>query len=162
MIVTNYPLDPYYLQTDESWAQDTVGGSQEPLSSVGCTVCCVSMAFAQCGQQIDPGTLNAKLKATGGYTERGWLRWSAASLAVGNAVKLEVTSRPSHELIDSSLQRGVPVIAKILLRESVQHWVLIVGKDGEQYLVKNPLDDRKRIQILSTLSERIQSIRLVK
>ena len=162
MTATNYPPDPYYLQINESWANDTVGGSQEPLSAVGCTVCCVSMAFTQCGQQIDPGILNAKLNANGRYTERGWLIWSVASAVVDKGLKIDVASRPSHDLIDSSLRQGDPVVAKILLWKSVPHWVLIVGKDKHEYLVKNPLDEQKRIQDLSSLSDRIQSIRIVK
>ena len=161
MTVTNFPHEPYYLQTDKAWAGDTVGGSRESLAAVGCAVCSVSMAFAQCGQPITPGALNARLSARGGYTRQGWLRWDVAAAVMDRGLKIAVVPRPTHALIDTALQRGQPVVVKVLLYGSAPHWVLIVGKDGVQYLVKNPLDGRKRIQKLSSLSGRIQSMRIV-
>ena len=41
----------------------------------------------------------------------------------------------------------------------VPHWVLIVGKDGREYLVKDPLDSSKTVTRLSMRSEKIEAIR---
>jgi hypothetical protein len=67
-------LAPFYLQTDAKWARDKIGGSGEDLRAVGCTICCLSMALAQHGIQIDPGELNRKFKEADGYTSRGWIK----------------------------------------------------------------------------------------
>lgn len=162
MNLTNSLPEPYYLQTDPAWANDTVGGSGESLSAVGCTVCSLGMAFAQLGLPVDPKTLNARLKAGGGYTRRGWLVWETVRPVSGGTFDVDVPDRPSHERIDASLRAGLPVIAKVRLWESIPHWILIVGKDSEDYLVKNPLDDQRRIQTLSTVSKRIEAIRIVR
>src|SRR5512147_572257 len=58
---------PMFKQWDQRWGDDPVGGSGEPLRSVGCTVSCVAMAFRHFGMDTDPGRLNAWLRASGGY-----------------------------------------------------------------------------------------------
>jgi ABC-type bacteriocin/lantibiotic exporter with double-glycine peptidase domain len=162
MVATNCPVQPYYLQTDPAWKDETVGGSKEPLSDVGCTVCCVSMAFSQLGTATDPKILNAELKSQNGYTRLGLLKWDVAATASKGAIVFDLPRRPSHATIDAAIQSGNPVIAKLLLWESIPHWVLIVGKEGDEYLVKNPLCQERTVQKLSTLSKTIQSIRIVK
>jgi len=163
LIVTNFPPAPYYLQKDPAWAGDTVGGSGESLAAVGCAVCSLSMAFTQCGAPITPGALKARLKAGNGYTRQGWLVWGAAVVAVDPRLAVEVPGRPTHARLDAALQQGQPVVTKILLHGRVPHWVLIVGKAGDQYLVKkNPLDGRRRIQKLSSLAPRMEAIRIVR
>lgn len=59
---------PIYLKTDPKWATEKVGGSGKPLSWVGCTICCLSMALAHDGVVLDPLDLNRKLKEANGYT----------------------------------------------------------------------------------------------
>lgn len=162
LTATNFPLEPYYLQTDSPWRDQTVGGSDEPLATVGCTVCCVSMALAQFGFDINPGILNSGLKQEGGYTRRGYLIWSTVSTLVSNKIEILTPDRLSHTLIDSSLREGNPVLAKVILWQSLPHWVLIVGKENNEYLIKNPLDKQRQIAKLSALAPRIESIRIVR
>jgi hypothetical protein len=162
LVATNFSARPYQLQTDPAWGNDTVGGSGESLSRVGCTVCCVSMAFSQLGKPTDPKTLNSDLKQKNGFTSQGLLKWNVAELASKNTIVFDLPNKPSHVAIDTAIQAGHPVIAKVLLRELVPHWVLIVGKEGDEYLVKNPLCREQAIQRLSKLSTKIQSIRIAK
>ena len=162
MSLTNCPVGPFFLQTDAAWADDMLGGSGEPLSAVGCTICCVSMAFTHLGVEIDPAELNDALKANGGYTRQGWLIWDAAESVADGAVRIDVPRKPSCELIDSFLRAGGFAVTKVLLWERVPHWVLIVGKDGDDYLIKNPLDETQSICRLSALSGRIRSVRLIR
>lgn len=154
--------EPYYVQTDPAWAEQRIGGSEEPLGAVGCTVCCLSMALAQCGRPIDPAQLNAALRDAGGYTPRGLLDWTTAAQVAGEGITIEVLGEPSYETIDSALHEGAAVIVKILLKECIPHWVLVAGKDGPEYLVKDPLDSRKKLRRLSSLSSRIRSVRIVR
>lgn len=162
MAATHGPSRPYYLQTDPEWKDEAVGGSREPLANVGCTVCCVSMAFSQLGTPVDPKMLNAELKGRNGYTKSGLLKWDVAAAASGNAIAFDLPGKPSHAAIDAAVQSGNPVIAKILLWESVPHWVLIVGKEGDDYLVKNPLCQERTFQKLSAVSATIQAIRIAR
>ena len=64
-------------------------------------------------------------------------------------------------MIDTALQWGQPVIAKIRLYGIFPHWVLIVGKNGADYLVKDPLGDGKSLSKLAH-HHRIYAIRVVK
>lgn len=162
LVITNISLQPLFLQADPRWGNDTIGGSGETLSAVGCTVSCLSMAATQLGVPLNPGELNAKLKEAGGYTERGWLKWDVASAVLGDPVDIRVPRRPSHDRIDAGLEAGDLIVAKILLWASVPHWVLIVGKQGNEYLVKNPLAREERLQRLSELSDTIEAIRIVR
>src|ERR1041385_860129 len=43
-----------YLQRDPRWMNETVGGSGETLSQVGCTVCGLAMALGHYGIPIYP------------------------------------------------------------------------------------------------------------
>src|SRR5688500_9140080 len=48
----------HYSQRDARWAMEPIGGSSKPLGTVGCTVCCLSMALAQHGIDLTPAELN--------------------------------------------------------------------------------------------------------
>jgi len=152
---------PIYLQTDSRWANQTIGGSGESMGSVGCTVCCISMALVHHGVESDPATLNGWLKSHGGYTERGWVKWAAAEEYTGNIVRIRIPGRPSHRAIDRALESGNPVIAKIALPSQIHHWLLIVGREGVEYLVKDPLGDGDRLIFLSSYASNILAIRIV-
>ncbi|MBN2685166.1 MAG: hypothetical protein JXR40_07790 [Pontiellaceae bacterium] len=159
--ITLTPLPPYFLQTDERWKNEKIGGSGESIASIGCTLCCVSMSLSQNGYEIDPGTLNYKMVSVQGYTDQGWLKWNRISRALGRKTEVSVPSRPTHKAIDHTLRDNQPVIAKIMLNEAIPHWVLIVGKNGREYVVMDPLNREKTLVPLSTLSKTIHSIRMV-
>ena len=44
----------------------------------------------------------------------------------------------SYQLIDSNLAHGNPVIVRVRLSGGVTHFVVIAGKDGFDYLVRDP------------------------
>ena len=45
---------------------------------------------------------------------------------------------PSYELIDSNLLAGNPVIVLFALRHGGYHFVVIVGKEGWDHLIRDP------------------------
>ncbi|MHC4155903.1 MAG: hypothetical protein ACYST6_13395 [Planctomycetota bacterium] len=151
-----------YLQTDARWADDKVGGSGEKMRAVGCTVCCVSMALEHCGFAVDPGRLNGLLKEDHGYTRRGWIRWFAVSKLADDRISVEIPGKPTAEIIDSTLGSGYPVIAKVMIGPRVPHWVLIVGKEDGDYLIKDPLGDGRGLEKLSKYKSGVCSIRILK
>ena len=153
---------PHYLQIDTRWRDETVGGSGEQLANVGCTLCCVSMAFTQLGIPIDPKQLNSFLKAHDGYNRHGWLKWSEVASASGGLITLDIPEKPSYELIDGALQSNSLVVAKVNLEGGIAHWVLIVGKNRLDYIIKNPLCDPVQLQRLSSITDRIQAVRVIR
>lgn len=155
-------IEPIYLQADPRWATERVGGSGEPLSWVGCTICCLSMALAHHGVALDPSELNRKLKEADGYTYRGWVKWDALRKASGGRVRVDLPPNPSNADIERALDGGDPVLVKVLLRSGVQHWVLLVGRDQKEYLMKDPLGDGESLERLSSLGSEILAVRIVR
>jgi hypothetical protein len=151
----------FFLQTDARWSNDEIGGSRESMGAVGCAICSVSMALAHHGIEMTPGQLNEKLKTKAGYTERGWLKWSTIAELTGRRIRIEIPEHLTHEAIDKALQAKQPVIAKVLLNRFITHWVLIVGKSGYEYLIKDPLGDGRTLEKLSKFGSDIYAIRIV-
>ena len=142
-----------YLQRDSRWADETVGGSRESLARVGCTVCSLAMALDHYGVKVTPKELNDYLKRNDGYTARGWLKWDSVSKVSEGKVTLDYIGEPSFERIDAALKNHQPVIAKVFINRVVPHWVLIVGKQDTEYLIRDPLGDGKSLRRLSFLRQ---------
>jgi hypothetical protein len=154
--------EPIYLQTDPKWADEKIGGSGEPLRWVGCTVCCLSMALAHHGVMEDPAELNRKLKEADGYTYRGWVKWDVLRRITAERLRVMLPQDPTHRDIDAALAEGSPVLVKVVLRSGVQHWVLLVGRDQREYLMKDPLGDGRSLQALSSLGSDILAVRVIR
>lgn len=152
----------YYLQRDARWADDKVGGTDESLARVGCTVCSLAMALDHYGVRIAPKELNNYLKENEGYTARGWLKWDLVSKISGGKVSLDYVGDPSFERIDTALKNGQPVIAKVFINHAVSHWVLIVGKEDVEYLMRDPLGDGENLRRLSYYGGDVFAIRILK
>lgn len=151
----------FFLQTDARWSKDEIGGSRESLGAVGCAICSVSMALAHHGIEMPPGQLNEKLKTKEGYTEQGWLKWNKITELTDRKIRIEIPERLTHEAIDRALKAKQPVIAKVFLNRFITHWVLIVGKAGHEYLIKDPLGDGRSLERLSKFGSDIYAIRIV-
>ena len=151
----------YYLQNDPQWGNDRIGGSDETMGRVGCTVCCVAMSLTNHGYSIDPKRLNEDLKKNKGYTKQGWLIWGKVSDITDGKFGVRIPGKPSHKIIDDQLKNGNDVLAKILINKVIPHWVLIVDKDGLEYLAKDPLNGEKKIIKLSKYKSPIYSIRYI-
>jgi hypothetical protein len=153
---------PFYLQRDPRWAEETIGASGERLSKVGCTVCSLAMALEHYGVHRTPAELNAWLKANGGYNWRGWLRWHAISKAADGSVAVDIVAKPTHADIDGALRQSRPVMVKVLISRLVPHWVLIVGKEGQEYVIHDPLGDGRTVEPLSKYESDIYGVRIIK
>jgi hypothetical protein len=131
---------PSYRQGDERWRSDPIGGVPRngTLGSVGCAVAAVAMVFQSYGIDTDPQQLNWYLTASDGYTEQGWLYWDRAAWLAPDRVQHVYEDLPSYHLIDSNLARGNPVIVRVRFSSGVTHFVVIAGKDGFDYLIRDP------------------------
>ncbi len=152
----------YFLQTDSRWANDPLGGSGESFSSVGCTICSIAMAASCLGYEITPKVLNSRLTQNNGYTSRGWVIWAKITDATEGRISVRVPSRLTHSDIDQALRAGSIPVVKFFLPGGIPHWVSVVGKKGNEYLVKDPLDSMKKIEPLSKKTNEIMSVRYIR
>lgn len=133
---------PHYLQGDPKWATDLLGATDDTLASVGCAVTSAAMVLAGYGMETDPGKLNAFLHGLpGGYTPQGWVYWEkAAEISPRLAQQLlpHYEDAPSYFLLDSNLLRGNPVIIRLRYPSGVTHFMVVCGKSGFDYLVRDP------------------------
>jgi hypothetical protein len=159
MTVSLAAATPYYLQNDPQWGAETIGGSDEPMAGSGCTVACVAMGLSALGHQMNPSQACAKLKRQNGFTSDGLIIWSKVAGLTNGAVEAGVVPL-SYEVIDAELAAKRPVIAKIMLMETIPHWVLIVGKEGREYLALEPLNQQRKVVKVSSRSSGIHAVRV--
>lgn len=150
-----------YMQNDPRWGTDKLGTTTETLAHIGCTVCSVAMACTNLGELRTPKELNEQLTAKGGFTSAGWLVWGALPQITSNHVHAKVTSRPLHSDLDWALKNGAYPVVKYVLPHGVPHWVIIVGKEGTEYLARDPLRRGEKPVKLSALTSRIYSARFI-
>lgn len=129
---------PQYFQGDATWKEDPLGPTEGTLGQEGCAVSSAAMVLAFYGIDTDPGRLNAFLKTNGGYTEQGWIYWEKAAELAPAKVEHAYEDKPSYELIDMNLMKGNPVIVRLRYPGGTTHFVVIMGKEGFDYLIRDP------------------------
>lgn len=133
---------PQYFQFDERWGRDILGPGPSTLAGEGCAVASAAMALSSYGIDVDPGRLNKFLAALpGGYTPQGWIYWEqAAGYDPARTASLlpHYEDSPSYFLIDWNLLQGNPVIARLRYPGGITHFVVICGKQGTHYLIRDP------------------------
>ncbi len=152
----------HFRQRDPKWGKETIGGSSETIRAVGCTLCSVAMAVSDLGHPITPSELNANMIANNGYTEQGWMIWGAVTPATDNFAEVVVRSKPDHKTLDECLKRGEIPIVKFYLPGGIPHWVAVIGKDGHEYLIKDPAVKNPKPVKLSSRAKWIHSLRYVR
>lgn len=111
---------PNFKQTDERWAEKTVGTSGKPFSRIGCATTAVAMMeSARQGRTIYPDLMSQQLR----YTPAGDLYWPShytASTEPGGYL----------ERIYQTLGQGKPVLLGMKNTYGAQHWVVVTGFTG--------------------------------
>jgi hypothetical protein len=153
---------PSFQQGDDRWRDDSLGGVPEngTLGGEGCAVAAAAMVFKFYGIDVDPQQLNWFLTATGGFTEQGWVYWDRAAWFAPDRVRHVYEDLPSYQLIDSNIAHGNPVIVRVRLGSGITHFVVIAGKDGFDYLVRDPgAGSAKGLYPLRELGSDIEALR---
>jgi hypothetical protein len=153
---------PSFRQGDEKWGDDPLGGAPEngTLGGEGCATAAAAMVFKFYGIDVDPQQLNWFLSGVGGYTDRGWLYWDRAAWFAPNRVRHVYEDLPSYGLIDWNLAHRNPVIVRVRLPSGITHFVVIAGKQGFDYLVRDPgAGAAKGIYPLRDLHSDIEALR---
>ncbi len=138
----------YFLQTDLRWGNDILGNSSYTLAQQGCVVTDVAMVLNYFGYNVDPGSLNEEFTANQVYTENGSLLWYKIEDLY--PVEYEYKRFFSDWAVEHNLEDGVIPIVRVKYGDSgLEHWVLIVGADGSDFLIMDPLAQNR---VLSKLS----------
>lgn len=151
---------PAFRQQDEKWRDDPLAWTDGTLGGEGCAVTASAIVLKSYGVDTDPQHLNAYLSATGGYTPEGWIYWEAATNLAPDRVRMVYENLPSYYLIDRNLIRGNPVIVRVRLSNGITHFVVVTGKQGFQYLIRDPMaEEGVGLYPLSDLGSRIEALR---
>lgn len=150
---------PVFAQDDPRWGNVRLGPSRDTLGDQGCAVTSAAMVVAFYGVKTDPQQLNSFLTKAGGLSDDGLIQWSRVPAIAPSHLELAYNGYASYELIDSNLLTENPVIAIIHLRDGAYHFVVIVGKQGRNYLIRDPAASVfRRPYPLSDLTDRIDGI----
>lgn len=154
---------PQFRQSDPKWRHDLLGWTDENLGAVGCAVASAAMVLKSYGVETDPQRLNWYLSSHGGYTNQGWLYWEKAAELAPDRVQHIYEDLPSYWLIDSNLLKGNPVIIRVRFPHGTTHFVVIVGKRGFDYLIRDPgAGAKKGVYPLRELTHEIEALRFYK
>lgn len=129
---------PLFRQNDPRWGRDRLGPTEATIGAEGCALASAAMVLASYGIDTDPRRLNRFVTDAGGFTPNGWLYWEAAAAFAPERVRHVYEDLPSYYLIDSQLAAGNPVIVRLRYPSGITHFVVIAGKDGYDYLVRDP------------------------
>lgn len=127
-------------QKDPRWGSIKLGNSYLTLATDGCLVTDFAMVIG-----VTPAEFNARMKAVGGFTGAR-IYWGMIEEAYPDckyvwAYDCYYIPAPLDK-IDEFLGQGIPVMVHVT-RNGYQHWVLIVGKDGNDYTINDPIDGHK-------------------
>lgn len=136
----------YLSQQDPQWKKDILGFGDpgDTIGYVGCALTSVAMLLSGHGYPETPRTLNQKLKNVDGFVSAG-IRWGAVSQIYPN-VSLKAfipcsTSEAPLAQINAAIAAGQPAIVQVdsSPADGIQtHWVVIYGKQGDDYLMLDP------------------------
>lgn len=151
---------PHFAQADPRWGKDVLAGGPTSLGAEGCAVTSAAMVLASYGADVDPGRLNKFLQENGGFTEGGWLYWEKAADFPPGVAEHMYEADASHFLIDWNLLRGNPVIVRLRYPNGITHFVVVVGKQGREYLIRDPGNGfAKGLYFLSAFGSPIEALR---
>ena len=118
---------PGYKQTDSRWSNVKLGSSGKTIGQIGCVTTAIAMMESyRTGTTIYPDAMAKKLN----YTSSGDVYWPSNFVGVAkNANYLQE--------IAQLLQQGKPVLVGVTNNAGKQHWVVVVGYNGNGYATAN-------------------------
>jgi hypothetical protein len=152
---------PVFTQDDSRWTFELLGPTYQTIGQSGCAITSAAMVLAAYGVDTDPQRLNQYLTTHAGYTDNGWVYWEkAAEIAPASQVEKAYEDLPSYALIDQNILKGNPVIIRLTLQNGTSHFVVVVGKQGWDYLIQDPARPPSwGVYPLKDLTSRIDALR---
>jgi hypothetical protein len=150
-----------FLQTDQRWAAQTLGGTFEPLGSDGCLVTAAAMALVNLGFRTDPGDLTNRLKAADGFTNDGWLVWAGVERATGGIARTYFYNRKDDDVVRACLAAGYYPLVKFKLPTSKTHWAVVVKETKDGFFIRDPMINSRAPISLNDRAPRIDAVRCI-
>ena len=135
-------------QRDARWADKRLGqvGSNQTIGKWGCLLTCFAMVANAYDHQVTPAQLNDVMVRQGGFIDVNLTKWNALTDAYTDMIYggKAASSPEVVQSIDASLMESRPVAVQVDFTSDTpytdndQHWVLIVGKDGDDYRINDP------------------------
>jgi|GEM_PF-232796 len=152
---------PAFQQGDPRWSFELLGPTYDTIGQAGCAITSAAMVLSAYGVDIDPQRLNQYLNAHEGYTPNGYVYWEkAAETAPFRQVEKAYEDIPSYALLDHELLMGNPVIVRLKLPRGTPHFVVVVGKQGWDYLIRDPArNPAYGIYPLKQITDHIEGLR---
>jgi len=150
-----------FLQTDNRWARQTLGGTNENLEDDGCLVTAAAMALVNLGFRTDPGDLTNRLKAYNGFTRNGWLVWSGLERATAGKAKTVFYDRSDDEIVRSCLTAGYYPLVKFDLPSRRTHWAVVIKETERGFYVRDPMVSSSTPVPLKSRANGIDAVRCI-
>lgn len=138
-------------QMDAKWKDKKLGASDLTIGTCGCLLTCMTMVANAFGLDETPASLNDRLMGMGGFAGVGVRPQYLPKLIPGTGYARLPSFDPPAPLaaIDAQLAKGLPAVVKVdyfLEREGVQdHWIVLTGKQEEDYIVQDPYPIRNEL-----------------
>jgi hypothetical protein len=127
-----------FAQGDPRWSGQCLGSTSDTLEDEGCTLTSVVMVLNYYGIKTDPGHLNRFLSSHFGYDKDGLLSFEQVTTYAPERIRLVYQGICTYASLDRNLLAGHPVIIQVTLPDGGMHFVVVAGKQGYDYLVKDP------------------------
>jgi hypothetical protein len=140
-------LDPfdvtYYLQNDPAWAAEKLGNSNSTIGNAGCLVASIATAMDFHGVKYTPKELNSIFRDNGVFNENGQVIWMNIKNVIPE-IDYQYDRVFNSHTIETLLGDGfLPIIEVRFKGVGISHWVAVIGSDGVDFLVMDPLNQSK-------------------
>ena len=150
---------PWFSQLSP-WGEEALGDSTViDIARNGCALTACAMVLKYYGVDTDPVKLNSWLLKHDGF-DKGWddesgeylgrvrIIWDVIASGHGTVEffrRYDFPHLPADlHLIRGYLNDGIPVIAEVLRPGGIQHFVVLTGYEGDEFLIRDPLDEGVR------------------
>lgn len=134
-------------QQNMRWRNKRLGTSYTTIGGYGCLITCASMLLNWVGFYTNPAKLNIWLTENGGYYEGNLFVWKSLKQLLPELTFIAKYSGAALEEIDESLAKGMPAIVHVDFYPTTwdfqDHWVLVIGKQGNSYIINDPKDGKR-------------------
>lgn len=143
-----------WRQAGQSWSNIRIGNTSSTIGNIGCLVTSIAILIEKSGVNttivpFNPGTFVEALNSNGGFDEKGNLIYAPISKVVpnfkyvGNVNLRDKTRAEKLESIKQYLNLGYYITIEVKgATPGNQHWVAILGVDGNNVSIVDPASDK--------------------
>ncbi len=143
-----------WRQAGQSWSNIRIGNTNSTIGNIGCLVTSIAILIEKSGANttivpFNPGTFVEALNSNGGFDEKGNLYYAPINKVVpnfryiGNVNLRGKTRAEKLESIKQYLNLGFHITIEVKgATPGNQHWVAILGVDGNNVNIVDPASDK--------------------